>query len=128
MCGLSTHYIRNPRVRRLCRKLMALNLVPHTFICSLFNSNKAQARGTLTKSLFSYFEKNWLNSKVWSPKSWSVFMLTIRTNSPVESLHLTYTLTLTRLHSSGLGRKGIGPERPVPILEFILLKSYHNCI
>jgi hypothetical protein len=66
---------------------MALNLLPHRFIPRLFRDLKTQVRGALTRSLFDYMEKTWLNSTVWRPKSWSVFMQPIRTNSPIESYH-----------------------------------------
>lgn len=85
--GLSNLYQKNTRIRRLFRKLMALNLLPHRFIKSTFNSLKAQARGTLTKSLFAYVEKTWIQHSVWNPKLWSCFHLAIRTNSPIESYH-----------------------------------------
>jgi transposase-like protein len=86
-CGLANLYRRNERIRRICRKLMALNLLPHRFIPRLFRDLKTQVRGALTRSLFDYMEKTWLNSTVWRPKSWSVFMQPIRTNSPIESYH-----------------------------------------
>ena len=66
---------------------MTLNLLPHRFICDTFNSLKSQHQGALYRKLFDYFEKNWLNSSVWGPKTWSVFGLPIRTNNPVESYH-----------------------------------------
>jgi hypothetical protein len=46
--GLSKFYCKNPRKRRLCRKLMSLNLLPHRFTRSPFNNHKSQARGALT--------------------------------------------------------------------------------
>lgn len=81
-CGLANIYRRKERVRRICRKLMALNLLPNRFIPTVFRSLKTQVRGALTRSLFSYMEKTWLRSTVWMLKSWSVFMQPIRTNSP----------------------------------------------
>ncbi len=57
-CGLANIYRRNERVRRICRKLMALNLLPHRFIPTVFRSLKTQVWGALTRSLFSYMKKN----------------------------------------------------------------------
>jgi hypothetical protein len=47
-CGLANLYRRNERIRRICRKLMALNLLPHRFIPRLFRDLKTQVRGALT--------------------------------------------------------------------------------
>ena len=84
-------YRRNERIRRICRKLMALNLLPHRFIPRLFRNLKTQVRGALTQSLFDYMEKTWLNSTVWRPKSWSVFMQPIRT---VKVVHCLYSVSV----------------------------------
>ena len=49
-CGLANLYRRNERIRRICRKLMALNLLPHRFIPRLFRDLKTQVREALTRS------------------------------------------------------------------------------
>lgn len=84
--GLSNLYRTNRKVQHTCRKLMTLNLLPNRFIPEIFYSMKANS-SSITRPLFQYFEKNWLKSKVWGQKSWSVFYLPIRTNNPVESYH-----------------------------------------
>ena len=121
-CGLANLYRRNERIRRICRKLMALNLLPHRFIPRLFRDLKTQVRGALTRSLFDYMEKTWLNSTVWRPKSWSVFMQPIQTNSPIESYlsrlkrlakkpHLNLYLLIELLHTE---------SQMVPFKSFLL--------
>jgi hypothetical protein len=77
--GLSKFYCNNPRIRRLCMKLMSLNLLPHRFIRSSFNNLKSQARGALTIALFNYVEKYWIKHAIWKPKMWSSFNVAIRT-------------------------------------------------
>jgi len=85
--GLASFYRNSPRINKLCRKLMTLNLLPHRFIKPTFQDLKREARGTLTKQLLEYFENTWIKHRTWKPCTWSVFMLAMRTNNPVEGYH-----------------------------------------
>ncbi len=44
-CSWANIYRRNERVRRICRKLMALNSLPHRFIPTVLRFLKTQVRG-----------------------------------------------------------------------------------
>ncbi len=67
--GLATMYTTNKQFQHTCRQLMTLNLLPHRFIRETFNTLKSKNKAALDRPLFQYFEKNWLNSSVWGPKT-----------------------------------------------------------
>ena len=39
------------------------------------------------RMLVDYIQRTWIDSDVWDPASWSVFLQAIRTNNDVESWH-----------------------------------------
>ena len=85
--GLATEYRDNRSVHSLCRKLMALPLVPSSEIPAQFTRMRQQASNEPLKQLFDYVEATWILSTVWPPSSWSAFRRPIRTNNDVEGWH-----------------------------------------
>lgn len=53
----------------------------------MFARLKEEASTDKLKQLCKYIEDTWLNSTIWKPKDWSVFMLAIRTNNDCEGWH-----------------------------------------
>ena len=38
-------------------------------------------------NLFDYVKENWIESTIWPPAAWSIFMQSVRTNNDVEGWH-----------------------------------------
>jgi hypothetical protein len=53
-------------------------------IVDAFVMLKADARSPALKLLLSYLDREWLKHGVWTPRCWSVFNQSIRTNNEVE--------------------------------------------
>ena len=85
--GLQGAYTSDDGTYKLLRKLMALCYLPEQHIPAIFRRLATQATTDPIKQLFSYFEKNWLQSSIWPPSSWSVYTMAIRTNNDLEGWH-----------------------------------------
>lgn len=89
--GLGPAYKRDPRVKKFCRQLLTLNLLPAHKIRKRFNciKEKVEAEGDLETLLdfCIYIENTWINSSVWPPENWSMFKQMRRTNNHVEDFH-----------------------------------------
>ncbi len=83
---LQNSYSNDAPTYKLCRKLMALPFLPADDITTQFNILWETAAGTLA-DLFSYVETTWINARLWTPSTWSVFGRSIRTNNDVEGWH-----------------------------------------
>ena len=61
--GPQQSYSNDNSIRMLCRKLMALALMPHDQVLNAFNDVKASDEETENRiqNLLSYFEQSWLN-------------------------------------------------------------------
>ena len=66
---------------------MTLNLLPHRFTKPTFHDLKREPWGTLTKKLLESFENTWIKHRTWKPCTWSLFMLAMCTNNPLEWYH-----------------------------------------
>lgn len=92
--GLATAYKNQGLLFQRIRLLMALPYLPAEQIPELFGYLTSQFRDTdpLLDTLIDYIENTWINSSIWPPSTWSVFLRAVRTNNDVEGWH-------TRLNS-----------------------------
>ena len=66
------------------KSFMSLHLLPHGKTAEAFNNRRALAldrhhvpnsrQRKLLRQVFDYVEDTWIESSVWSPTAWSVFM------------------------------------------------------
>lgn len=88
--GLSNEYAADENIRNICRKLMALALMPVSLVIETFDDlhdlifQLPSAKCDLLKSLFNYFENQWI--KRVDVKTWNVYGLKLRTNNNAEGL------------------------------------------
>ncbi|CAF4689044.1 unnamed protein product, partial [Rotaria socialis] len=83
--GLSTAYNNDDDIKKYCRKLMALPLIPEAIIEDTYDELIATMPSTLKdslKDLLQYFQEQWLNKVPIS--QWCVHGLNIRTNNNAE--------------------------------------------
>ena len=76
-------------VRRMCRLLLALPLLPVQFIKHSFDSIISQATGPLL-TVCAYMNRQWISSTVFPPESWSVLKMAVRTNNATEGWHKVF--------------------------------------
>ena len=86
--GLSNKYDSDEDIRVICRKLMALPLMPLTLVSQSFDDlfdvllQGSSSTYDSLKPLFEYFEHYWM--KTLDPKRWNVYGLKMRTNNNAE--------------------------------------------
>lgn len=85
--GLQSAYHKDVAVHMLCKHLLGLPFVPSRHIEPCFTRLREEATTPNMKKLFKYVYKNWIRSSKWSPKEWSVYGQSIRTNNDVEGWH-----------------------------------------
>jgi hypothetical protein len=88
--GLQSHYQRDAQIRRFCRRLFALHLVPEADVGRAFNKvdRKARRIGLQPLSdLVEYIRATWIDGELWTPHVWSAYRQTVRTNNGVEGWH-----------------------------------------
>lgn len=73
-------------IRRSIEELLRLPLLPASSIPAVFERLREKA-DTKLQELFHYVKTTWIESKQWSPSSWSVFKMAIRTNNDADGLH-----------------------------------------
>ncbi len=66
---------------------MALPFLPDSEIIPVFNRLKVQATTEPLQKFVEYVEITWINSSIWPPSSWSVYLQAVRTNNDVEGWH-----------------------------------------
>lgn len=81
--GLQAAYTSDDGVR----KLMALPFLPRREIRPMFQLFRRQAQTQPLQDLVSYINKQWIESTVFPPKSWSVYRQPVRTNNDLEGWH-----------------------------------------
>ena len=79
------------------KKVLALHLLPYKKIPNTFKALEKEQinigkhlrsdERRLLKRFFSYVTRQWIKSKCWGPKKWSVFNQAIRTNNDAEGWH-----------------------------------------
>jgi len=95
--GLQVAYNADAGTRAVCRRLMALALLPQEHISPVFLRLQEQLdeeTPDAVRSLFQYVEDTWINGRTFTPKDWSVFQKHVRTNNDVEGWH-------TRINTRG---------------------------
>lgn len=95
--GLVHLYSKTGEMKSIFKKVLALHLLPYEKIPKTFKSLEKEAihigkhlcsdDRRLMKKFFVYVKKQWINSKCWGPKKWSVFNQAIRTNNDAEGWH-----------------------------------------
>ena len=66
---------------------MALDFVPEEYILRLFLHLSSTAQDEQLSALASYVYDTWVDSSLWPPSAWCVFMQSLRTNNNVEGWH-----------------------------------------
>ena len=79
-CSLPT-YSTDKATSNYIRKLMAFPFLPHKTIEATFHALAAEATAAPLQQLVKYVQVNWVESRIWPPKTWSVFMQAVRTNN-----------------------------------------------
>lgn len=74
-------------IRQTIRRLMALCYLPGSAIPGIFHKLKEQNQDPELDAFFIYLEKNWITSRMFPPKNWSVYKTAIRTNNDAEGYH-----------------------------------------
>ncbi|XP_062571222.1 uncharacterized protein LOC134233255 [Saccostrea cucullata] len=69
------------------RKLLALPFLPEEQIPVAFNTLKETVTCERLIQLNSYIERTWSNGDIWTPSSWTVYCMAVRTNNDVEGWH-----------------------------------------
>ena len=85
--GLQTAYTTDHATSSYIRQLIALPFLPHDTIEATFESLRPEATTQPLKEFVHYIGETRINSRVWPPKCWSVFMLSVRTNNDIEGWH-----------------------------------------
>ena len=69
------------------RKLMALCFLPAQHITPIFNRLAGEAATEPLSALVTYMRSTWITNRLWSPRDWSVYGQSIRTNNDCEGWH-----------------------------------------
>ena len=77
----------NDGVRDFIGQLLSLLFLPYEHIQPAFEELSGRVTDPVMAELCSYLRTTWLESSTWSPRDWSVFMRSIRTNNDVEGWH-----------------------------------------
>ena len=85
--GLQTAYTTDHATSSYIRQLIPLPFLPHDTIEATFESLRPEATTQPLKEFVRYIGETRINSRVWPPKCWSVFMLSVRTNNDIEGWH-----------------------------------------
>ncbi|XP_061184450.1 uncharacterized protein LOC133192458 [Saccostrea echinata] len=84
---LQMDYSQQDGVFKFVRKLLALPFLPEEQIPVAFNTLKETVTSDRLIQLTNYKERTWINGDIWTPSSWTVYRMTVRTNNDVEGWH-----------------------------------------
>ncbi|CAF4268581.1 unnamed protein product, partial [Rotaria sp. Silwood2] len=87
--GLSSTYLEDIRIRSIIRQMMALALVPHEHVSSLFgrlSEELGEDERSQLDGLFKYFQAQWMRQIT----IWNVFNISERTNNFSEDQTCTF--------------------------------------
>ena len=79
--GLQGSYTNDVATHKIIRKILALPFLHAEHISVMFQSLDAKADSPKLRDLMSYVNDTWIANPVWSPRDWSVYMQSIRTNN-----------------------------------------------
>ncbi|KAJ8309738.1 hypothetical protein KUTeg_011603 [Tegillarca granosa] len=85
--GLQMDYSQRYGVFKFVRKLLALPFLPEEQIPVAFNTLKETVTSERLIQLTNYIERTWINVDIWTPSSWTVYRMAVRTNNDVEGWH-----------------------------------------
>ncbi|CAF4050241.1 unnamed protein product [Rotaria sordida] len=97
LLGMQRDYVSNENFRILCRKIMALALMPKEQVLTGFQEIEAAAEelnDNQMDNLLAYFEHNWLSNI----DLWNVFRCDTRTNNTCEGYHNRMNSRIYRNH------------------------------
>ena len=77
-------YTKDYSVHRYIRKLMALPFLPFHEIRPMFVRLGVQAQTQPLCDLVAYIKRQWIENNIFTPKEWSVYQQSIRTNNDIE--------------------------------------------
>lgn len=77
-------YNKRDYVYRFVRKLFALPFLPEEQIPVGFNALKRTVTSDRVRELTNYIERTWINGAIWTPSTWTVYRMAVRTNKDVE--------------------------------------------
>ncbi|XP_046361846.2 uncharacterized protein LOC124138963 [Haliotis rufescens] len=106
--GLQVAYMEDDAIHKFVRKIMALPFVPAAAITRMFLriTERVPATGKL-RDLINYFQALWIAHLTFSPRSWSVFNIAVRTNNFVEGWHRHFN---NKVSEQSLGIYRLIPE------------------
>ena len=84
---LKRQYMTDHDTHSYIRKLMALLFLPAVLITTIFDELKVSAVTQPLVELCAYIQDTWIENTLWTPTSWSVYNMSIRTNNDVEGWH-----------------------------------------
>ena len=107
--GLQPAYVARNDAYKFLRKVLALPFLPAAKIKPMFAELEQKCNDTKVEKVLQYVKSTWIDSTLWPPAAWSVFMQPIRTNNDVEGWHyrlnhkakrasITFYLLLKLLH------------------------------
>ncbi|CAL4103121.1 unnamed protein product, partial [Meganyctiphanes norvegica] len=98
---LKSAYKKNPGTQYLCRKLMALPLIPCQSIPNVFEDLEVEIAQTGNQKLINltiYMRNNWIDGRLFKPVDWCWFDMFTRTNNDLEGYHHRLNKRCVRQH------------------------------
>ncbi len=86
---LQKEYTRYGATYTYIKKVMSLPYLPHEQIVPAFETLKKKLKPEQPKlqTFMNYVEQQWIVHRVFKPKSWTVYMMSIRSNNDIEGYH-----------------------------------------
>ena len=86
--GLKTTYSQRGAEYRYIRshKIMALPFLPLADIPSAFDQLAPRSSSAELKQRVRYIDTTWISNPIWTPRNWSIYKTSIRTNNDVEGI------------------------------------------
>ena len=78
--GLQTAYNTDVATNSYIRRLLALPYIPHQHISTCFQELKGRANSPQLQTLCDYIQSTWIDSTVWPPSTWYVYINVIINN------------------------------------------------
>lgn len=96
--GLQTAYHNDQYFNMFGRQLLALPCLPWACIEGTLDELYSEATTDAQRQLCTYIRATWINSSIWPPSCWSVFMRRIRSNNDVEGWHRRLNVKAAKGH------------------------------
>jgi len=82
-----TAYRETDKVNSFIRQVLALPFLPGEHIRPAFRFLRSKTTSPQLLSLMDYIDRTWIQSSIWIPDSWNMYLQSIRTNNDVEGWH-----------------------------------------